>query len=229
MKSFNWTELIPWVGKNEHVATLVLAAVLMIILAALGRAALGDGETALMPARSIGIRAAFEAIIDFIVTMSDMVIGEEGAKFVPFFATLFFFILICNMMGLVPGFTPPTENVNTTFALGIFSFLYYNYYGIREHGFRYIKQFMGPLWFLAPFMLMIELISHIVRPVSLALRLFGNMLGDHTALAIFLHIVPYYLVPVIFYCLGLFVCFIQAFIFMILSMVYVSMAISHDH
>lgn len=229
MVHFNWTELIPGVGENIHVATLLIAAVIMILLAVAGRFALGRGEESILPANRFGFKAVFEGTVEFIVSMCEMVIGEEGEKFVPFFATLFFFIFISNLMGLLPGFTPPTDNVNTTFALGVFVFFYYNYLGIREHGFGYIKQFMGPMIALAPLMFVIELVSHLVRPFSLGLRLFGNMVGDHTVLGIFLNLVPYYLLPVIFYGLGLFVCFIQAFVFTILSMIYVSMAISHDH
>ncbi len=229
MVHFNWTELIPGVGENIHVATLIVASILMLIMAVVGRLALGRGEAAMLPARSIGFKSIFESTVEFIVSICEMVIGEEGEEFVPFFATLFFFIFVSNLMGLLPGFTPPTDNVNTTFALGIFIFFYYNYLGIREHGIGYLKQFMGPLVALAPLMFVIELVSHFVRPFSLGLRLFGNMVGDHTVLSLFLGLVPYYLLPVIFYGLGLFVCFMQAFVFTILSMIYVSMAISHDH
>ena len=125
--------------------------------------------------------------------------------------------------------TPATDNINTTFAMGIFSFVVYNIYGIKEHGLAYVKHFLGPLLLLAPLMLIIELISHVVRPVSLGLRLQGNMMGDHTVLGIFLDLLPYTGVPVLFYMLGLFVCFMQAFVFTMLSMIYVSIAISHDH
>ena len=131
-------------------------------------------------------------------------------------------------MGLLPGMGAATGNINTTLALGVFSFLMYNIYGFKEHGPGYLKQLMGPVLFLAPLMFIIELISHLVRPLSLGLRLYGNMLGDHTVLSIFLDMTPF-LVPVVFYFLGFFVCTIQAFIFTILSMVYISIALSHDH
>lgn len=124
--------------------------------------------------------------------------------------------------------TPATDNINTTLTLGLFIFIVYNYFGFREHGIHYLKQFMGPLLLLAPLMVIIEVISHLVRPMSLGLRLQGNMMGDHTVLGIFLDLVPYGL-PIVFYGLGLFVCFMQAFVFTMLSMIYVSMAISHDH
>lgn len=230
MIHFNWTQLIEQVGHEYiHVATLLVGSILLILLSLAARLALGKGESAITPARSIGLKSFFETIIDFIVSISDMVIGEEGRKFVPMFASIFLFVFLNNFVGLVPGMTPATDNINTTLALGLFVFVAYNFFGFREHGVSYLKQFMGPLLFLAPLMVIIELISHIVRPMSLGLRLQGNMMGDHTVLSLFLDLAPYFLLPVIFYGLGLFVCFMQAFVFTMLSMIYVSMAISHDH
>ncbi|OFZ16682.1 MAG: ATP synthase F0 subunit A [Bdellovibrionales bacterium RBG_16_40_8] len=230
MVHFNWTQLIPSVGHHYiHVATLILSVILLIILGLWARMALGTGQAAVTPAKTFGMKAMFEALVDFIVSIADMVIGEEGRKYVPMFASIFLFIFINNLLGLVPGMTPATDNINTTLALGIFVFVMYNYTGLREHGISYLKQFLGPLLLLAPLMVIIELISHFVRPMSLGLRLQGNMMGDHTVLGLFLNIAPYYGIPVIFYGLGLFVCFMQAFVFTMLSMIYVSMAISHDH
>jgi F-type H+-transporting ATPase subunit a len=122
----------------------------------------------------------------------------------------------------------PTSNINANFAVAAIVFFAYNYYGIKEHGPSYIKQFMGPVAWLAPFMILVEIISHLVRPVSLSLRLFGNINGDHLALAVFSDLVPMF-VPMIFMGLGMFVAFLQAFIFTILSAIYIQMAISHDH
>jgi F-type H+-transporting ATPase subunit a len=124
--------------------------------------------------------------------------------------------------------TPATENLNTTLGMGLIIFLYYNYMGLKENGLSYLKHFMGPILWLAPLMVVIELISHLVRPVSLGLRLANVMKGDHTVLGIFLDLVPV-LLPIPFYILGIFVCFVQAFVFTLLSMVYVSMSIDHDH
>ncbi|MCB0341546.1 MAG: F0F1 ATP synthase subunit A [Pseudobdellovibrionaceae bacterium] len=226
---FNWTQLIPEVGHDYiHVATAAGAGTVLVGLSVLGKMALGGGETAVLPADRFSLKGFFEVLTEFIVGLTDMVIGEEGRKFVPLFGALFFFLLFNNIVGLIPGMTPATDNLNTTLGLGLFAFLAYNYYGFKEHGIGYLKQFLGPLLPLAPLMLIIELISHFVRPASLGLRLQGNMMGDHTVLGIFLDLVPYGL-PVIFYCLGLFVCFMQAFVFTLLTMIYVSLAISHDH
>jgi F-type H+-transporting ATPase subunit a len=230
MVHFNWTQLIPQVGHHYiHVATMAVASTFLVLLAVAARAALGPQTSAVVPAKSFGLKAVFEAIIDFIVAISDMVIGEEGRKFVPMFASIFLFVFVNNVLGLVPGFTPATDNLNTTIALGLFVFAAYNFFGFKEHGVAYLKQFMGPLLLLAPLMIIIEVISHLVRPMSLGLRLQGNMLGDHTVLGLFLDLAPYLGLPVAFYGLGLFVSFMQAFVFTMLSMIYVSMAISHDH
>ena len=158
-----------------------------------------------------------------------MVIGEHGKHYVPFFTAVFFFILTNNLVGMIPGMTPATENINTTFGFGLLIFAFYNFQGIKENGIvNYMKHFMGPVIFLAPLMFVIELVSHMVRPFSLGLRLANVMMGDHTVLSVFLDLVPIG-VPIPFYMMGLFVCFVQAFVFTLLSMVYVAFAIAHDH
>lgn len=232
MAHFNWTQLIPGVDHTDPsavpLATALVAGAGLIAFSIAGRAALGSGEKAVIPSDKISLKGIVEVITEFIVGLVDMVIGEHGRNFVPLFAAMFLYILANNFLGLVPGMTPATDNLNTTIGIGVFSFLAYNIYGFKEHGVAYLKHFLGPMLLLAPLMLIIELISHIVRPISLGLRLQGNMMGDHTVLGIFLDLVPYGL-PVIFYGLGVFVCMMQAFVFTLLSMIYVSMAISHDH
>jgi F-type H+-transporting ATPase subunit a len=136
--------------------------------------------------------------------------------------------LASNLIGLIPGFTPPTDNFNVTLALGVVSFVAYNFYGLQAHGLAYLKQFMGPLLVLAPLMIVVELFSHLFRPASLAIRLYGNMFADHLLLGIFTDLTKL-LIPVIFYLLGTFVSLVQALVFTLLTMVYVGLAISHDH
>ena len=229
MIHFNWTQLATNVGHDYvHVATFAVASSLLLVIGLAARASLGSGEQSVVPANSFSLKAIFEAITELIVSISDMVIGHEGRRYVPMFATLFLFIFFNNLLGLLPGMTPATDNINTTAAIGLFVFACYNFFGFKEHGISYLKQFMGPVIFLAPLMIIIELVSHFVRPASLGLRLQGNMVGDHTVLGIFLDLTPYVL-PVVFYGLGTFVCFMQAFVFTMMSMIYVSMAISHDH
>lgn len=229
MVHFNWTQLLPNVGHHYiHIATFIVATTVIVLVGMMARFALGTGEAAIAPAKSFGIKAIFEAIIEFVTSISDMVIGEQGRGFVPMFASIFFIVFLNNIFGLVPGMTPATDNINTTLAMGLFVFVVYNFYGFKEHGPAYIKQFLGPFLLLAPLMLVIELISHLVRPMSLGLRLYVNMMADHTLMGVFLSMVPY-VAPVLLLFLGLFVCFMQAFVFMMLGMIYISMAMSHDH
>ncbi len=228
MAHFNWLLLIPGVNHhNVHVFTFVLASVLLIVVGLLARMSLKKVSAESGPAGYLGLRGLFESIIEFIVSLVDMVIGEHGRKYVPMFATIFFFILANNLLGLVPGMTPATENINTTVALGLFSFLVFNFFGLKENGFSYIKHFFGPVWWLAWLIGPIEILSMLVRPMALGLRMSGNMTGDHAVLSIFLGLVPVG-IPAVFYMIGVFVCFLQAFIFTLLSMVYVSMATAHE-
>lgn len=217
---------------NLHVVTGVIVGGLMILLAIAARIALGSGEAAVTPSGRLSVKGAFESIVEFIVGMSDLVIGEDGRKFVPLFAAIFFYILFSNLFGLIPGLLPHTDNINTTFALGLVSFLAYNYFGLKENGLSYLKHFLGPVLWLFPMMLPIELFSHAIRPLTLGLRLQGNMMADHMVLSVFLDLfdkawfVP---VPVVFYGMGIFVSCMQAFVFTMLSMIYVSIAIAHEH
>lgn len=226
---FNWTQLIPGIGHHyAHVATLVIATSLIMILGLVARVSLGKGEAAIVPAGKISVRGFFEMLTDYIYTLSQQVIGHHGRAFAPYFAAIFTFILINNFIGLIPGMTPATENFNTTFAFGMFSFLAYNVVGLKEGGIGYLKHFLGPVLALAPLMLIIELISHFIRPLTLGLRLANVMTGDHTVLAVFLDLFP--VGPSIpFYLMGILVCTIQAFVFTLLSMVYVALATAHDH
>jgi F-type H+-transporting ATPase subunit a len=226
---FNWTQLIPGVGHHYiHVATLLIVSGLLILVGFRARAALGTGETAIAPVGKLSARGFFEMITDMIGGLAEQVIGHHGRAFAPYFAALFTFIVVNNFVGLIPGMTPATDNFNTTFAFGIFSFLAYNVIGLKEGGIGYLKHFLGPVIWLAPLMLIIEIISHIIRPLTLGLRLANVMTGDHTVLTVFLGLFP--VGPAIpFYLLGMMVCVIQAFVFTLLSMVYISLATAHDH
>lgn len=227
--SFSWANLVPGVGHElAHVATVGVVSTLLIVAALVGRKALGSGDQAVIPSGKFSLKGIFELITEFIVGLVDMIIGHHGRKFIPFFAALFTFILFNNLMGILPGVVPATENINLTFAMGLFSFAAYNYYGLKENGIHYLKHFLGPFLPLAIIMLPIELVSNFIRPFTLSMRLANVMLGDHTVLGVFLDLVPL-IVPIPFYLLGIFVCFIQAFVFTLLSMVYISMATAHEH
>ncbi|WP_027179743.1 F0F1 ATP synthase subunit A [Maridesulfovibrio bastinii] len=175
-----------------------------------------------------GIQNLFEIIIggleDFVVSN----IGEGGRKVFPFMCTLFVFILTMNLMGLVPGCDAPTANVNTNAAMAVCVFLYYNYIGIKIHGAGYIKHFMGPVPFLVPLMLPIELVSHLARPLSLTLRLFGNIRGEEIVLVLLFMLAPVFsTLPMYF--LFMLAKVIQAFIFFMLTMIYLKGSLEHAH
>lgn len=215
----------------QHVLTFFAVGVLFLLVGVLYRSKSSNIKNIAIPDRGITFRNIVEAIGQFVYNLARNIMGEEQAKrYYSVIVLLFSFIFINNLIGLIPGFLPPTDNFNTTLALGIFVFIYYNYQGIKEQGIiGHIKHFMGPVWYLAILIFPIELISHAVRPLSLGLRLKGNMEGDHLVLSIFSNLVPY-IVPIPFYVIGLFVCFMQAFVFTLLTMVYISLATAHhDH
>lgn len=226
---FNWTQLIPGVGHHyTHVATLIIVTLILAAVGLRARVALGSGESSVVPVGKVSARGFFEMITEMIGTLSEQVIGHHGRDFAPYFAAIFTYILINNLVGLLPGMTPATDNFNTTFAFGVFSFLAYNVVGIKHGGLGYLKHFLGPVLWLAPLMLIIEIISHFIRPLTLGLRLANVMTGDHTVLTVFLGLFP--LGPAIpFYAMGLLVCTIQAFVFTLLSMVYVALATADGH
>lgn len=227
--SFNWTQLIPAVGSDYvHVATLGLATTGSVVFGLVARTQLGSGQAAVIPHGKISVRGITELMTDFIAKLSRQIIGHDGDKYVPLLASFFFFILLNNFIGVIPGMSAATENVNTTVAFGIFSFLAYNFVGLKHGGTHYLKHFLGPVWWLIPLMLPLELISHMIRPITLGMRLANVMKGDHTVLGIFLDLVPF-IAPIPLYLLGFLVCVIQAYVFTLLSMVYISLAKASDH
>ena len=214
-----------------HIIHFIVVALLMLVGGFIYRSKVASVPNAIIPDRGISFRNITEGFAQFIYDQCKTTIGEkEATHFFPMIFTFFIVILISNLMGLVPGLVPPTGTLNTTFALGIFSFIYYNYIGCKIQGtVNYFKHFAGPLWYMAVLIFPIEIVSNFVRPVSLALRLKSNIQGDHLVVAIFSDLVPYG-VPIIFLALGLLVAFIQAYVFTILSMVYINLVVAHhDH
>jgi F-type H+-transporting ATPase subunit a len=215
----------------EHIPALLLVLLLLVLTGFYYRAKTANMDAAVVPDKGTTYRNIVELYGSFIYTQVRAVLGEkEGPKYFPFVATMFIAIFLSNMLGLIPGFLPPTESINTTLALGVFSFLYFNIKGCKELGtLNYLKHFAGPLWYMAILIFPIEIISTCIRPISLALRLYGNMYGDHMVLGTFSGLAPL-LVPIVFMLLGILVSFIQAYVFVMLSMVYVSLATAHqDH
>jgi F-type H+-transporting ATPase subunit a len=211
----------------------VMCALVVLAFLALGAfryatAVGGSGDAGLVPPPKLGMRNVFEVLADTVLGLMAGVIGEKAAKkYLPLVGTLFLFILFSNLLGLIPGFLPPTSTLKTNLAMSVLVFLLSHVFGVREHGLKYFKHFLGPIWWLAPLMLPIELISHIARPVSLAMRLMGNIVGDHTLVLVFFGIAPF-LLPLPFMVMGVLVCVVQAVVFSLLATVYIGQAVAHE-
>ena len=226
---FTWVEALPGLSlMAPHTATALLVMVALLLFAWRVRRQIAAAPDPATPAPGLSARNIAEVLTEMISNLAEGIIGHDAPRYVPLFASLFLFILAANLVGLLPGFTPPTDNFNVTLALGVVAFAAYNYYGARAHGLAYLKQFMGPLLLLAPLMIVVEGFSHMFRPASLAIRLYGNMFADHLLLGIFTDLTKV-VVPVVFYVLGTFVSLVQALVFTLLTMVYVGLAVSHDH
>ncbi len=236
MEHSNW--FIFLLGKlgleNYHIPDHVLGTIFVLALIAVIGVSLKkrlSKESAIVPDSKISLNNFLQVIcLDFLFSIFEDIFHsrEKAEKYFPLLGGSFVFILFLNLLGIVPGFTPPTGSLSTTLAFGAIIFVMYNYYGFKEHGISYLKHFAGPVLFLAPLMIIIEVISHLVRPVSLSLRLFMNITGDHMVLSVFTNLTHIFL-PAIFVGLGIFVAFLQAFIFTVLSAIYIVLAESHDH
>ena len=169
-----------------------------------------------------------EVIIGGIDSLLNEIMGHKGRKFFPLIATLGLFILASNLIGIVPGFESPTANINTNLAMALIVFLSTHVVGVKEHGLKYFKQFLGPVMWLAPLMVIIEIVSHISRPVSLTFRLFGNIKGEDIVLLVILFLVPYF-VPLPVFVLMIFTSLVQTLVFMLLAMMYIAGAMEEGH
>ncbi len=174
------------------------------------------------------VQHTFEVVYEFVRAQGEELVGHGSEKYLPFFGTIFLFILLMNLMGLIPGFDSPTMYPMVPLGLAVVVFFFYHAAGIKANGLGYIKQFMGPMLWLAPLMLVIELISHLFRPLSLTVRLFANMFAGEQVFLTFVTLTKF-IIPVVFIGLHLFVGVLQAYIFMLLAMVYVGAAIAHEH
>ncbi len=175
-----------------------------------------------------GLQNFLELIIDGIENMIEETMGPKGKAYFPLIATIAFFILTSNLIALIPGFYPPTANLNTNAAIALTVFAMTHIIGIKEHGIGYFKHFCGPIGWLAPLMIPIEIVGHMARPLSLTLRLFGNMYGHEIVLMIFFTLVPF-LVPLPLMLMGILVAFIQTFVFMLLAMIYIAGSLEEAH
>ncbi len=242
---FSWFALLPLPEEGPNLVPFLhscLAAVIILTGAVVARLTLlrsvedgADGRGALVPSDRFGPRTIFELLVEMLYGMCKQELGENARRFFPLIGTLFIYILVCNLLGMVPGFIPATAHIETNIGMAVTVFVVYNVAGLMAHKLGYLKHFLGPVLWLAPLMLVLEVVGHLFRNVSLSMRLYGNMFGDHTVLSIFMYDLPdatigalAYGIPVIFLGLGAFVCVVQAFVFALLSLVYISLATAHD-
>lgn len=221
VKLFEWIGLDHFAHSYPHV---IYSWVVMIILIFFG--ALAAKKLNLVPA---GAQNFFEVIVSGIEEFMVDITGDEGRWFFPVVATIFIYILACNLVGLVPGFFPPTASLNTTASCAITVFFFTHYIGIKYHGAKYIKHFLGPIWWMIPIIFPIEVIAHFARVLSLSFRLFGNMMGHELVLAILFFLAGAFFAPLPIMALGIFVALVQAFVFFLLSIIYFTGAMEHAH
>ncbi|UCD35897.1 MAG: F0F1 ATP synthase subunit A [Nitrospiraceae bacterium] len=212
-------------GIPSFVAFSWVATVIILVIAFLARKSLS-----LVPR---GTQNLVEVIMEFFLDLAETNIGHMGRHFFPFIATIGIYILVCNLLGLVPGCQAPTDNLNTNAALALPVFFATHIYGIKEHGLGYIKHFVGPMRSLAALPLMIlmfiiEVIGHIARPLTLSVRLFGNMVAKHKIIII-LGLLSPAIVPTAILGLGVLVSVIQAFVFVLLTTLYLAGAVEEAH
>ena len=207
----------PW--SNWMTMEILTVVILMIVVWAVTRSLSVD--------RPGKMQHTFEVLYGFFREQTSEAI-DHGDKYLPFFGTLFIFILFMNLIGIIPGFEAPTMTPAVPAGLAVSVFLYYNYMGMRAHGVgKYLAHFAGPFPFLAPLMIPIEIISHLARPLSLTIRLYANMFAGEQVTIAFLSL-TFLVIPVAFQGLHVFVSFLQAYIFMALAMLYVGSAVAHE-
>ena len=175
------------------------------------------------------VQNVFEVLVSGLEEFMVEITGEEGRWLFPLAGSIFLFVFIGNLIGLVPGFFPPTANLNTTLALAIVTVIWTHVLGVKYHGASYIKHFLGPVWWMVPIIFPIELIGHLARVLSLSFRLFGNMMGHELVLGILFGLAGAFFAPLPIMALGIFVALVQAFVFFLLAIMYFAGAIEHAH
>lgn len=175
-----------------------------------------------------GLQHTFEVLESFVEGESHNIIGHNSERFTAFLTALFLFILIGNLFGVVPGLEAPTASAVVPLGLAVFTFVYYQAYGLKQHGLGYLKQFLGPVLWLAPLMILLEIISHLARLLSLTVRLYANMFAGDLVTLVFFSLIPI-AIPVLFLGLHIFVALLQAYIFLLLAMVYLAGAVATEH
>jgi F-type H+-transporting ATPase subunit a len=224
------TTLLDWIGRpplhpaapiNGTFTMEVMALLILLIFFVIVRLTLNVEKP--------GVPQQFaEMIEEFVTNQTEPVIGQKYKIYLPFITALALFVVVNNLLGLVPDVETPTASPVVPFGLAIVTFAYYHWQGLRENKAKYVKQFIGPVWWLAPLMVLIEPVSHLARVLSLTVRLFANMFASDLLILISFMLVPIFL-PVVFIGLHLLVSLIQAYVFMMLAAIYIGQAIAHEH
>jgi len=203
----------------DYVVMVIIVTVLLVVVFSLA-----SRKLALIPSKRQSLLEMVFALFEGLTTDT---IGPEGKKYLPVIGTVGLFIFSCNLIGLVPGFMSPTSKLNVTVGCALVVFFYYHAQGVRAQGLKYFKHFLGPIPALAPLMIPIEIISHFSRPVSLSMRLFGNIFAEELLIVIMASIVPF-LLPLPFMAVAIFTSIIQAFVFVLLACIYIAGAVAHE-
>lgn len=219
---------------GQHSAPFVNSMVVVGVVGTAGivaRKSLVASGNPLVPDNKFSMRTVFEVLTNMLISLGDTAMGKENRRYLPFIASLFCYIFVMNLFGLVPGFVLSTDHYQINVGIALVAFAMYNVWGVKELGLlSYLKHFWGPIWWFGFMLCPIELVSHAMRPLTLSLRLFGNMTGDHNLLSAMNELVagPFtFWAAVPFYFLGTLVCFVQALVFTLLTMVYIRLAVAH--
>lgn len=221
VKLFELIGLDHFAHAYPHVIHSWVAMITLIVLGAIGTKGLSMIPTKGQNLLEIIISGMEEFMVD--------ITGEKGRFLLPMTGTVFLYILVSNLMGLAPGLFPPTANLNTTASCALTVVIFTHILGVKFHGIKYIKHFLGPVWWMIPIILLIEIIGHLARILSLSFRLFGNIMGKEIVLTILFMLAGLFFAPLPMLVLGIFVCFIQAFVFFLLSIMYFTGAMEHAH
>lgn len=214
--------ILPAFGLHAHTAMMIYIIIGLAIFSIIM-----SGRFKMIPGK---LQSVIELVMDAFLKMADENMGHKGRKYFPLIMTITIFIFISNAVGMIPGLLPPTANLNTTVALALVIFFATHIIGFKEHGIKYIKHFIGPVWYMIPLIFPLEIIGHLARPLSLSLRLFGNMMGHEQIVMVMLILMPIaYPLLAISTVMGVLVVFLQSFIFALLSMLYIGGALEEAH
>ena len=227
---------VPWV-----IQAALLSGALLLLAGVMVRRRAATADGGVMPDEGISVRNLVEVLVEWLAGMAQDRMGPEWRRYFPLVGTMFFFILVSNLMGLIPGMAGATSDANTTWGWAIISWIFYTAIGIAKHKHKYLVKFMGPSFFekriggrtvhfrlLMPIFMPLELLLDLARMLTLAVRLLANMFADHTVVAVWLSLIPLG-VPALFMGLGLVIAFLQAFVFASLTMIYIGLALEEPH